>query len=194
MGLDMYLNKLPKIKPFTLWETLVFAEEVFHDFEKFRKTELYDAYKPYIKKDEIGFHSMSEEIGYWRKANAIHKWFIENTNEVDDGNYEVTKADLEKLKEACEKVINGSKLDEGLISIGQRFVNGEFVDILEEGKIIANPELAQSILPAQDGFFFGSLDYDEFYIDKLQQTVDIIKEALEKTDFETEYLYYWASW
>lgn len=194
MGLDMYLSKLPKVKNYTLAETICFNEELFHSFDNFNKTGLTELFKAFITKSELGFYSMEKEVGYWRKANAIHKWFIENTNEVTDGSYEVTKQDLEKLKEACETVINGSKLDDGLISIGQRYQNGEFVDILEEGKIIANPELAKSILPTQDGFFFGNLDYDEYYIEKLKLTVDIIKEALEKTDFDKEYLYYWASW
>ena len=38
------------------------------------------------KKLPIEFDRLSyidEEVGYWRKANAIHKWFVDN---VQDGN------------------------------------------------------------------------------------------------------------
>lgn len=44
-----------------------------------------------------------ESVGYWRKANQIHKWFVDN---VQDGNddcksYYVSTEDLEKLLNIC---------------------------------------------------------------------------------------------
>ena len=47
------------------------------------------------------------EAGYWRKANAIHGWFVDNAQKgVDDcGYYELTKEILEKLLHVVEDVI-----------------------------------------------------------------------------------------
>ena len=56
------------------------------------------------------------EIGYWRKANAIHKWFVDNVqNGVDDcGEYKVTKEQLIQLHNACNDVLNNHSLAESL--------------------------------------------------------------------------------
>ena len=50
------------------------------------------------------------ELGYWRKANAIHNWFVENCQ---DGigecqESEVTKEHLLSLKEECLGYLNGT--------------------------------------------------------------------------------------
>ena len=44
---------------------------------------------------------------YWRKANAIHGWFVDNCqNGIDECQMSiVTRAQLIELKELCEKVV-----------------------------------------------------------------------------------------
>lgn len=51
--------------------------------------------------------SIFHEGGYWRKANAIHAWFVDNVQKgVDDcGYYELTREDLEKLKGICQEAV-----------------------------------------------------------------------------------------
>lgn len=103
------------------------------------------------------------EAGYWRKANAIHDWFVKNVQDgVDecDPHY-VPRQALAELKAVCEQVIE-------------------------------KPELAPTLLPTANGFFFGSTDYGEYYIDDLKQTVQIIDDALELPDsWEFEYRSSW---
>lgn len=58
-----------------------------------------------------------ESVGYWRKANQIHKWFVDN---VQDGNddckpYYVSTEDLEKLLNICKEVKEKAKLVDGKI-------------------------------------------------------------------------------
>ena len=38
-------------------------------------------------------------MGYWRKANAVHNWFVDNVQDGNDGckHYWVSKEDLQKL-------------------------------------------------------------------------------------------------
>ena len=117
------------------------------------------------------------EVGYWRKANQIHNWFIQNCarrdeydNPIDDCRpIEITVDKLEKLLDDCKKVL-------------------------------ADHSLAKELLPTVDGFFFGSTAYDDYYLGQIEQTIEIIepvlkfaKHKLEIKDYAWE-VYYQASW
>jgi len=102
-------------------------------------------------------------VAYWRKANEIHKWFVENVqNGADDcGEYYVSREQLEELREACQAVLN-------------------------------DPDKAKTVMPTQSGFFFGSTEYDEYYLKDLRETVQQVEAALkcpEQWEFE-----YHSSW
>lgn len=90
-----------------------------------------------------------EEAGYWRKANQIHRWFVENVqNGVDNcGDYYVDTSDLKTLLELCQKVK-------------------------------ADNSLAEELLPSASGFFFGGTEYDEWYFKDIDETIAILEEAL----------------
>ena len=51
-----------------------------------------------------------------------------------------------------------------------------------------------SLLPTQSGFFFGSTQYDEWYWNRVNSTIDILSEILATFDFENEELLYTSSW
>lgn len=53
-----------------------------------------------------------EEVGYWRKANHIHNWFIQLNDGVDDCNpISVEREDLIKLMELCKEVKETKNVD-----------------------------------------------------------------------------------
>jgi hypothetical protein len=58
-----------------------------------------------INKDKITV--IHEEAGYWRKANQIHKWFVDNIQDGVDNcaKYPVSYNSLLELKELCEKIL-----------------------------------------------------------------------------------------
>jgi hypothetical protein len=151
MGLDMYLEKRTDVRQ---WN--------------FQKEE--DQFEVVVKKGGVTYPKINpknvttivEEAGYWRKANAIHRWFVENVQDgVDNcGEYFVPLSSLEELLELCEKV----KL---------------------------NSEQADELLPTSSGFFFGGDEYDEWYFDKIEYTIEVLKEAL--SDKDSSY-YYSSSW
>lgn len=99
----------------------------------------------------IGMVRTMTEIGYWRKANAIHKWFVDNVQDgIDDcKNYFVDPSQLEELRELCQEVLD-------------------------------NHEKAKELLPTQSGFFFGPTEYDEWYFNDLRDTIEIIDWALDQ--------------
>lgn len=115
---------------------------------------------------------------------------------VDDCDYhrEVTKKDLENLRDTCLKVLTESILVNGIVKNGKVLENGEWHDILEPGKVIINTEVAEELLPVQEGFFFGGTEYDEYYVEDIKNTVKAINDILETTDFTTQMIYYQSSW
>lgn len=117
----------------------------------------------------VPFRSIWEEIGYWRKANHIHKWFVDHVQDGEDDceKYEVTKSNLLDLKDVCEEVLSLKGKDEGRI---------------------------KEILPTTSGFFFGGTAYDEYYFSDVEETIKIINNVLETTDFEKELVAYQSSW
>lgn len=137
------------------------------------------------------------EIAYWRKFNALHKWFMDVCGEGDDNGSElwVHPKDLQQLYKIIKKLKDELVLVDGKVSDGYSLNNrGEKVYYYEDGKVIANPELAKNLLPTQDGFFFGSTDYDEYYYYDIEYTEKVLKETVEAPDFNEWRYYYRASW
>lgn len=105
-------------------------------------------------------------LGYWRKANAVHKWFVDmvQSGKDDCGEYPVKTEQLELLMQQCRKVLDGQ----------------------------ATPTEA---MPTQAGFFFGSLEYDGYYLQDLENTIAICEKAIKKVkNNDRMILYYRSSW
>lgn len=195
MGLDSYLERMPRYRGTTpgdinkIENYLDYQEEIKdpesnalkYSLEEWCGTNI-DGISPkrikYYKQfynmkysywdDEhkYGSNRIIEQVGYWRKSNHIHAWFVKNIqNGIDDCKYhcEVTEEDLEELINTCREVLE-------------------------------NPSLAEELLPTQSGFFFGGTSYDEYYFDDLNYTIEICENALKTTDFDTQAIYYISSW
>lgn len=111
----------------------------------------------------ISLDSVTEitlSVAYWRKANAIHQWFVNNVQGGKDECQEsgVIGSKLLELKSLCEAVIE-------------------------------DPTKAKELLPTTSGFFFGSTDYDGWYMEDLKETIS----QLNNIDPSTYYTYQ-ASW
>lgn len=144
---------------------------------------------------------IEEDAGYWRKANQIHKWFVDNVQDGEDdcGTYDVSIEQLKELLILCKEVKEKAIIEDGHVKNGERLVDGKFLPIMEEGKIIKNADEIAKILPTTDGFFFGSTDYNQYYMQDIEYTINLIEEQL-KRDKELKgkniftYLEYHSSW
>lgn len=174
MGLDMYLNRR------------LYTDE-YDGIEINLSADL-----DYINPKNI--HYIIERVAYWRKANQIHNWFVENVQggQDDCGEYFVSRDDLVRLLDVCQKVKESCNLTEGVISNGKTFIGGVAVPILASGFEIDNPEICKELLPTAEGFFFGSTDYDQYYYDDIVYTVDTLSKLLEHPGNGT--FYYSSSW
>lgn len=162
MGLDMYLEARKE----------VYVGTCLDDSNGQIKCEL----PPELKMFEDVWHkSITHKedytIGYWRKANHIHKWFVDNCGDgVDEcQDMYVSKEKLEELLKLCNEVL------------------------AEHGD-------AENKLPTQDGFFFGGTEYDEYYFDDVKYTKEVCEKAiqfLDEREKAKDYLWsihYQASW
>jgi hypothetical protein len=110
---------------------------------------------------------IKRDVAYWRKANQIHAWFVANVQEGTDdcGYYDVSMEQLTDLRDTCAKV-----LDKAVT--------------VKRGKVTVNQPLAEELLPTAEGFFFGSADYNQYYVDELKDTVEQLDKIIAWTHAE----------
>jgi hypothetical protein len=132
MGLDMYLTA----KRFLAYER---DDELRRRIEKV----------PGLDTKGHPVKYVDVKAGYWRKANAIHNWFVQNVQDGEDNcqTVDVSRTQLTTLRDTCQKVAD-------------------------------NHELASELLPPVSGFFFGDTDIDEWYFKDVEFTIDVIDKAL----------------
>lgn len=150
-----------------------------------------------IKIDPAKLEEVTEAVGYWRKANQIHKWFVDNTQDGEDrnGSSYVSREQLKELLALCRKVKETARVERGMVKNGQRMTANGWEDIMEEGDAIVNAEEIAELLPTEGGFFFGSTEYDQYYLNDIDDTIEIL-EGLGDLDDEkaiSDY-HYRASW
>lgn len=147
------------------------------------------------------------EIGYWRKANAIHGWFV---RECADGVDEcqpitVTREQLAQLRTDCNNSLanraSAVPTDESggtRIIEADEFKNGtDFAlfmmnNMKEQTQLIGTTMTSDDPLEPTAGFFFGSTNKDEWYYEELLHTIDVLDTALGLPE-ATEFVYQ-ASW
>lgn len=102
---------------------------------------------------------VQKNVAYWRKANQIHAWLINNgTNREEDYYCHISIDKLKELKNVCENILD-------------------------------DHTLADILLPTQAGFFFGSIDYDDWYYEDLQDTIHILDAIIDTHTDEYRYVY-----
>lgn len=164
MGLDMHFSSKRYISEYT-------------DSDKELNTKVKDIAATFVT--EWSVREISYRVGYWRKANAIHNWFVKNVQDGEDD---------------CKQYYVGTK------SILDLYAT--VVECLEGGI-----EVAVNKFPPTAGFFFGSTEIDEYYWQDLEDTkrmlqpiVDAFNEAKELGDkYYTHPIYeytfhYQSSW
>ena len=122
-------------------------------------------------------------VMYWRKANAIHKWIVDQCFYDEYGRYNgseimVYAKTLRELVETCKEVLASSEMEMRTIYDEWYTPEGVKKKPIEFG-FMKDTSVAQELLPTQDGFFFGSTDYDQMYVEDLERTVKELEAALE---------------
>ena len=173
MGLDMYAYKRTYVGNY--WE----KPENQLKLKKPKATGLKAAINLI---DDAKISSVTEQIAYWRKANAIHNWFVQNVQDgVDDcKEYTFGVEEIEQLVTLCKDVLKTAKTKEGKVVNGQTFKDGKWEDIMADGVVVTNPEEVAELLPPTEGFFFGSTDIDGYFLDDIKSTIEQLEPYLAK--------------
>ena len=141
------------------------------------------------------YWNFDKEDIYWRKANAIHKFLCDNGEEIEEQViYKISKENLQELLNKCNEVLEKAIVKDGQIQNGSQYKDGEWEPIMQDDKYIENEEEIKDILPTQDGFFFGSINYDEYYLQDIEYTKKEVGFFLETMNFDKYDCYYLASW
>lgn len=130
--------------------------------------------KPVVGCQSERISGVEVEVMYWRKANQLHGWLVKHVqNGKDDCKpYHVDFETLSYLLEDCKKVIESSKLVDGMIKNGETYNSktNTWESQRAPGKVIEDSTVAQATLPATEGFFFGHYEYNESYLDDVIAT------------------------
>ena len=180
MGLDMYLYKMPRygratakdvsnIERYLEWldakeKGREYANCTFEEWCGVSEKNLpsqktmdfyikhYDTkYWSWDHEHKYGHKMIMQQIADWRKANAVHQWFVENVqNGEDDCEFhrEVTESDLKDLRDTCKEILDAC--------------------YLYNGEVVVDVDLASELLPTQGGFFFGGIEYDSHEKESLE--------------------------
>lgn len=182
MGLDMYLNirhkdTQPKIDAYIAWEQKYTTDE-FYELSDDEQDAYWDSEPEY-------YHGMfGKELIYWRKANQIHRWFVQNCqNGIDDcGTYPVTLNQLKELKALCEKIMSMTDVHQEERPIYPNGWNEKPVMVMKDVHVLTEEgvKFAEENLPSQSGFFFGRSDYDGYYLNDIEHTIEAIDEVIDE--------------
>lgn len=109
--------------------------------------------------------TVSISVAYWRKANAIHQWFVDNCQDGTDDckEYDTSRDKLRELVSLCKSCL-------------------------------AVPAGAPEHLPTKSGFFFGSTEYNDDYREDLESTIKQIEPLLTDPKWEHFNFEYHSSW
>lgn len=158
MGLDMYLTRKVHISNYDFDPEGQRLARIILDALGVKG----DAQAAYAR----GILEVSLPAAYWRKANAIHGWFVKNVQEdVDNcGTYYVSRGQLGGLRDLCSRVLDGTTPKEEL--------------------------------PPTAGFFFGETVDDEYYRADLVDTVEKLNRVLTAPEVgeHGDSFYYQSSW
>lgn len=167
MGLDMYLYA-DKYVSRKNYDVKIADEKYGYDYatnEAFQ-TIVSAVNAESLVDNEWSGMTVSIPVGYWRKANAIHGWIVNNCADGLDEcqRIYISRDKAKELVEACKAVL-------------------------------ADKSLAEQLLPPQSGFFFGSYEIDEWYMRDLEQTIQIFEKVLAAAERdEIDGVTYQASW
>jgi hypothetical protein len=121
-----------------------------------KQNEIYNVF-PEIEPFDIegGFcvKHIEANLGCWRNANAIHKWFVDNIQQGKDdcGEYDVSVKELQKL-----------------------------LDIVHE--ILADKSKAPELLPTQKDFVYGKFEYDKSYWKDVEYTKELLEKIVNSAE------------
>jgi len=93
--------------------------------------------------------SITETIFEWDKANQLHNWFRYRGKDGEDNGREMVVS-ISELSELLDLCI----------------------------RVKENNHLAEQLLPTLDGYNFGEIEYDEYYFEVIEETIECLEDLI----------------
>ena len=186
------------------------------------QAELYVKNWPHMSMDRLHFittegpnvkimEAFADNISYitydlitWRKENHIHAWFVDHCNggEDNNGKFFVNKEEFIEFILTCEVIVRDWDKSEKTIKDvynGITWEKGVHTVLTRKDEVAKDINTAKALMPTRSGFFFGSTEYDKYYIESLRHALKTFKPLIENEQFMKQLdwgitLQYWASW
>lgn len=205
MGLDMYLYAEKNISEYDFVDVNgQLSKRDNLEYDKVLKATKMNT----LPKSDYASVTIKAQVAYWRKANAIHNWFVrECANGVDNcQDIYVSREQLIELRDECVKAIadrdkatpdqdttKSIQMGDDPKAVIEQIIKEFQEQVLNEAKKATDTlALPKGGLEPVSGFFFGSTDKDEYYYKQVEYTLDTIN-ALLANDKTLSYTYR-ASW
>ena len=191
MGLDMHMRAKLYISGHRYSEEApVFNQIIMHLPE-------FEVFQPALASLDRKSLIVAVTVGYWYNASAIHNWFVENVQDGKDdcGEYYVNPENLGRLRDVCREVLATVSISAGqpVVTGVSYYPEGRTEAHFTSGRVALNGEELSNILPTTSGVFYGTTPYDEWYLQSVEYTLDLIETKLLPIS-ETFDLYYNSSW
>ena len=200
MGLDIYFYKIKK------GGNDVTLENAYDEAREQQKEVITKVYDNFIK-------SLKKSKDYGKTyENGIKK--LSKLTNYPDYDLDILKAStltINELIELKDKIINGfcpfhiayfrkvnciyAYFMGRMVSEMSWVSKSDIEDIIDRcEKVLNNHRLAAKLLPTQDGFFFGSTKYDDWYFDDIKDLKKQMKSIIKDYDEDKEIMFVRFSW
>jgi hypothetical protein len=127
----------------------------------------------------------------WRKANQIHRWFVEELEGLENMERKAVDADqLRALRSACETVLDTVTKGQ---PVEEPWPSGKGVTVTYPN-VTLDTAVALENLPPSSGFFFGQGDLDQWYVEDLEFTRDSITKLLDHPSMQGDVEFTYHGW
>ncbi len=151
--------------------------------------------------DFVKVRQRRKELSYFRKVNFLVKFFNDKMVEycggtiLDGLDVPIDREWCEELLEKCNKVVDKYNELKASYTPDTNDDNTNLFESKEANDLFA--KFASETLPTMAGFFYGSTDYDEWYLNDVKDVIEHLKNNIipefDKLD-DDEYIAFNANW
>ena len=153
---------------------------------------------------DISFYKIQrkgKELSYFRKVNFLVKFFNDKMIEycggtiLDGLDIPIDKEWCEELLDKCNQVVNKYNELKTSYTLNTNDDNTKLFESEEANNLFV--EFASEVLSTMAGFFYGSTDYDKWYLEDVKDVIKHLKNNIipefDKLD-DNEYIAFNADW
>lgn len=136
-----------------------------------------------IQTEKMGWEILNihKSVMYWRKANAIHNWFVQKFAFEGEDNCQPLWISKESMADEFRRdLLMALANPERTYELQNPITKYALDDFLAKNPI--DEKTYENPMPPQEGFFFGSTNLDDYYYSTIEDTYAEITTLLNKLD------------